>query len=98
MRGTIHVIPSRDAPLDAGDHRRTGLPRESTPGGSTRIDAAIAHYRCTEGLERDFSRQALTGWAPAHPKQANEVLRDAGLYSDGQRGYHMVCRTPVRSA
>lgn len=84
MRGTIHFIPSRDARwmlATTGELAFRGVHARWEYLG---IDEATVH-RGAEVL-----RQALTGGHRLTRKQANEVLRDAGLNSDGQRGYHMV--------
>ncbi len=84
MRGTIHFVPAQDARWMLAS---TGV--LALRGVRARWDyLGINENTVQQGAE--VLRQALVGGRRLTRSQANEVLRDAGLNSEGQRGYHMV--------
>ena len=84
MRGTIHLVPSQDAVwmLElTGSRALTGSLGRRTELG---LDLADAE-RATRALE-----DALGGGHRLTRAQALTAINDAGISTDGQRGYHLL--------
>ncbi|MEE3917704.1 crosslink repair DNA glycosylase YcaQ family protein [Micromonospora sp. BRA006-A] len=90
MRGTVHLVPARDArwmleltgcgrwPASPGGGGSSGCPSPTASGPSEVLGAALA------------------GVAGSPAPRCVAALRAAGLATDGQRGYHLLLFTSLR--
>jgi hypothetical protein len=84
MRGTIHLVPSRDAAwmLDlTGSKALAAAARRREQLGLTLADAETATAALAD---------ALAGARLLTRAEALAVVNDAGIATDGQRGYHLL--------
>ncbi|TNH28230.1 winged helix DNA-binding domain-containing protein [Micromonospora orduensis] len=90
MRGTVHLVPPADARwmLEV-----TGV--RSLAGAATRR-AQLGLTDADADRALDVLGAALTGGGRLTRSQCLATLRDAGLGTDGQRGYHLLWFASVR--
>ncbi|WFE52940.1 winged helix DNA-binding domain-containing protein [Micromonospora sp. WMMD1155] len=90
MRGTVHLVPPADARWML---ELTGV--RSLSGSATRR-ARLGLTEADEGRAMDVLGAALTGGGRLTRAQCLATLREAGIGTDGQRGYHLLWTASVR--
>ncbi|GAB4104402.1 winged helix DNA-binding domain-containing protein [Micromonospora taraxaci] len=90
MRGTVHLVPPADARWML---ELTGV--RSLSGSATRR-AQLGLTEADEGRAMDVLGEALAGGGRLTRAQCLATLREAGIGTDGQRGYHLLWSASVR--
>jgi hypothetical protein len=84
MRGTVHLIPARDA------HWMLEVMGERALAGAQRRRAGLGLDLEVAERAVDVLANALSGGARLTRAECLQVLVDAGIQTSGQRGYHLL--------
>ncbi len=84
MRGTVHLVPSRDAAWMVELTGARVLPTLARRREQLEISDVVAEQAC------ELWAQALAGGTRLTREQMLETLRDKGIDTSGQRGYHLL--------